>query len=42
MLNMVRVAKFDSKIGSRRTTRIRKLVVLTILLVALILFSYDM
>ena len=37
-----RVAKFDSKVGSRRTTRIPKLVVLTILLVALILFSYHM
>ena len=40
--SIIRVAKFDSKVGSRRTTRIRDLVVLTVLLVALILFSYHM
>ena len=36
------VAKFESKVGSRRTTKIENLVVLDIFLVALILIPYDM
>ena len=38
---MVRVAKFGLKVGSRRTTKIRNLVVLAILLVALISLLYH-
>ena len=38
----VRVAKFESKVGSRRTTKIGNLVVLDIFLVALILITYNM
>ena len=37
-----RVAKFYPKVGSRRTTKIKNLVVLVIILVVLILFSYHM
>ena len=37
-----RVAKFESKIGSRRTTKIGNLVVLDIYMVALILIPYNM
>ena len=37
-----RVAKFESKVGSWRTTRIGNLVVLDIFLVALILIPYNM
>ena len=37
-----RVAKFESKVGSRRTTKIENLVVLDIFLVALILIPYNM
>ena len=37
-----RVAKFESKVGSRRTTKIGNLVVLNIFLVVLILIPYDM
>ena len=37
---MSRVAKFGLKVGSRRTTKIRNLVVLAILLVALISLLY--
>ena len=33
-----RVARFGLKVGSRRTTKIKNLVVLTVLLVALIFF----
>ena len=36
-----RVAKFESKVGSRRTTKIGNLVVLDIFLVVLILIPYD-
>ena len=39
---MSRVAKFESKVGSRRTTKIENLVVLDIFLVALILIPYNM
>ena len=35
-----RVAKSDTKVGSRRTTKIKNLVVLVIILVVLILLSY--
>ena len=35
-----RVAKFDKKVGSRRTTKIKNLVVLVIILVVLILLPY--
>ena len=35
-----RVAKFDPKVGSRRTTKIKNLVVLVIILVVLILLPY--
>ena len=38
----VRVAKFDLKVGSRRTTNIQNLVVLIIILVVLILLPYYM
>ena len=37
-----RVAKFDPKVGSRRTTKIENLVVLVIILVVLILLPYYM
>ena len=37
-----RVAKFESKVGSWRTTKIGNLVVLDIFLVALILIPYNM
>ena len=37
-----RVAKFESKVGSRRTTKIGNLVVLDIFWVALILIPYNM
>ena len=37
-----RVAKFDPKVGSRRTTKIKNLVVLIIILVVLILLPYHM
>ena len=37
-----RVAKFESKVGSRRTTEIGNLVVLDIFLVALILIPFNM
>ena len=37
-----RVAKFDPKVGSRRTTKIKNLVVLVIILVVLILLPYYM
>ena len=37
-----RVAKFDPKVGSRRTTKIENLVVLDIILVVLILLPYYM
>ena len=36
-----RVAKFESKVGSRRTTKIGNLVVLDIFLVALIFIQYN-
>ena len=39
---MGRVAKFDPKDGSRRTTKIKNLVVLVIILVVLILLPYYM
>ena len=39
---ILRVAKFESKVGSRRTTKIGNLVVLDIFLVALILIPYNM
>ena len=38
----LRVAKFESKVGSRRKTKIENLVVLDIFLVALILIPYNM
>ena len=38
----LRVAKFDPKVGSRRTTKIKNLVVLVIILVVLILLPYYM
>ena len=38
----VRVAKFDLKVGSRRTTKVKNLVVLVIILVALILLPYHL
>ena len=38
----LRVAKFESKFGSRRTTKIGNLVVLDIFFVALILIPYNM
>ena len=37
---MSRVAKFDPKVGSRRTTKNKNLVVLFIILVVLILLPY--
>ena len=37
----VRVAKFDPKFGSRRTTKIENMVVIVIILVALILLFND-
>ena len=37
-----RVAKFDPKVGSRRTTKIKNLVALIIILVVLILLPYSM
>ena len=37
-----RVANFESKVGSRRTTEIGTLVVLNIVLVALIFITYNM
>ena len=37
----LRVAKFEAKVGSRRTTKIGNLVVLDIFLVALILIPYN-
>ena len=37
-----RVAKFDQKVGSRRTTKIKNLVVLVIILVVLILLPHYM
>ena len=37
-----RVAKFDRKVGSRRTTKIKNLVVLVIILVVLTLLPYYM
>ena len=40
--NSRRVAKFESKVASRRTTKIGNLVVLDIFLVALILIPYNM
>ena len=39
---IIRVAKFESKVGSRRTTKIENLVVLDTFLVALILIPYNM
>ena len=36
------VAKFDPKVGSRRTTKIKNLVVLVIILVGLILLPFYM
>ena len=41
-LALSRVAKFESKVGRRRTTKIGNLVVLDIFLVALILRPYKM
>ena len=41
-LSPYRVAKFESKVGSRRTTKIGNQVVLNIFLAALILIPYDM
>ena len=38
----IRVAKFDQKVGSRRTTKIKNLVVLVIILVVLILLPFYM
>ena len=38
----VRVAKFDPKVGSRRTIEIKNLVVLIIILVVVILVPYYM
>ena len=38
----IRVAKFNLKVGSRRTTNIQNLVVLIIILVVLILLPYYM
>ena len=40
MYKAIRVAKFDPKVGSRRTTKIKNLVVLVIILVVLILLPY--
>ena len=37
-----RVAKFDPKVGGRRTTKIKNLVVLVIILVVLVLLPYYM
>ena len=37
-----RVAKFDPTVGSRRTTKIKNLVVVVIILVVLILLPYHM
>ena len=37
-----RVAKFDLKVGSRRTTKIKNLVVLVIILIVLISLPYHM
>ena len=39
---MSRVSKFNPKVGSRRTTKIKNLVVLVIILVVLILLPYYM
>ena len=39
---LVRVAKFDPKVGSRRTTKIKNLVVLVFILTVLILLPYHM
>ena len=39
---IIRVAKFESKVGSPRTTKIGNLVALDIYLVALILIPYNM
>ena len=36
-----RIAKFDPKVGSLRTTKIKNLVVLVIILVVLILLPYN-
>ena len=41
-LDKSRVAKFDPKVGSRRTTKIKNRVVLIIILVVLILLPYYM
>ena len=41
-MKMYRVANFESKVGSRRTTKIGNLVVRDIFLIALILITYDM
>ena len=40
LINTARVAKFNPKIGSRRTTKIKNLDVLVIILVVLILLPY--
>ena len=40
--SLIRVAKFESKVGSQRTTKIGNLIVLDIFLVALILIPYNM
>ena len=37
-----RVAKFDPKVGSRRTTKIKSLVILAFILVTLVLLTYYM
>ena len=42
MSSLLRVAKFESKVGSQRTTKIQNLVVLDIFLVALIFILYNM
>ena len=39
-IRTVSVAKFDPKVGSRRTTKIKNLAVLAIILVVLILLPY--
>ena len=39
---IIRVAKFDPKVGSQRTTKIKNLVVLVIILVVLIMLPYYM
>ena len=42
LLVRIRLGKFESKVGSRRTTEIGNLVVLDIFLVALILIPFNM